>query len=109
MEFKSSYEDQNPRGAILKKVSAVRESVEVLLFADTAQEFLSKQERIMRESELGEVNVLLHASSILSTVITQLKGERIDVEVGEIKRRTKKTLFIMVLYIPSPHSQCLVS
>ena len=35
-------------GAILKKVSAVRERVEVLLFADTAHEFLSKQERIMR-------------------------------------------------------------
>lgn len=34
----------------------------------------------MRESELGEVNILLHASSIMFTVITQLKRERIDVE-----------------------------
>ena len=63
----------------------------------------------MRESELGEVNVLLHASTIMFTVITQLEKERIDVDVGEIKRRTKKTLFIMVLCIPSPHSQYRVS
>jgi len=63
----------------------------------------------MRETELGEVSVLLHVSSIMFTVITQLKRGRIDAGVEEIKRRTKKTLFITVLCIPSPHSQCLVS
>jgi len=62
----------------------------------------------MWESKLGEGYVLLHASSTMFTV-TQLKRERVDVGVGKIKRLTKKTLFIMVLCIPSLHSQCLVS
>ena len=63
----------------------------------------------MQESELGEVKVLLYTSSVPFTAITQLKRQRIDVEVGEITRRTKKVLFIMILYKPSPRSQCLVS
>ncbi len=63
----------------------------------------------MQESELGEVNVLLYASSIPFTAITQLKKERTDVEVGKITRLTKKVLFIMILYKPSRRSQCLVS
>ena len=74
MALKESYEDQNPGGQFLKKYQPHENVLEYLSYGQHKSFCLSRRHHARVRTR--EVNVLLYASSIPLTAITQLKKEK---------------------------------
>ena len=106
MALKESYEDQNPGGQFLKKYQPHENVLEYLSYGQHKSFCLSRRHHARVRTRRGQRFTLrLFYTAHRNNAV---KEGKIDVEVGEDTRRTKKVLFIMILYKPSPRSQYLV-